>query len=109
MVAEKTFEVVYIQTEEEAVLCRYQIGKSGITVTNTVNEEVALFIKWENVQAWWNSKSKTELVVNEKLEKAGEGGENGAKTERRRSESTSSSASRCPNWSTAWQTVCLPF
>lgn len=83
MVAEKTFEVVYIQTEEEAVLCRYQIGKSGITVTNTVNEEVALFIKWENVQAWWNSKSKTELVVNEKLEKAGEGGgENGAKTER---------------------------
>ena len=83
MVAEKTFEVVYIQTEEEAVLCRYQIGKSGITVTNTVNEEVALFSKWENVQAWWNSKSKTELVVNEKLEKAGEGGgENGAKTER---------------------------
>ena len=79
MVAEKTFEVVYVQSAEQAVLCRYQIGKSGITVTNTVNEEVALFLKWESVQAWWNAKAKGELVVSEKAEKpAAETGENGS-------------------------------
>ncbi|QDZ21439.1 hypothetical protein A3770_05p39570 [Chloropicon primus] len=81
MVAEQTFEVVYVQTAENAVLCRYQVGKSGITVTNTVNEEVALFVKWESVKAWWHAKSKGELVVNEKLEKASsEGDENNGTT-----------------------------
>ena len=68
MVVEKTFEVVFVQTAEQAVLCRYQIGKSGITVTNTLNEEVALFVRWENVQAWWHAKAKGELNVNEKVE-----------------------------------------
>ena len=70
MVVEKTFEVVFVQTAEQAVLCRYQIGKSGITVTNTLNEEVALFVRWENVQAWWHAKAKGELNVNEKVERS---------------------------------------
>ena len=67
MVAEKVFEVVYLQTEDTSTLCRYQLGQSGITVTNTVNEDLVLFLKWECVQAWWQANGQ--LFVNEKLEK----------------------------------------
>ena len=65
MVAEKVYEVVYVQTEEATTLCRFQIGDSGITVTNTVNEEIVLFLKWESVKAWWNASGT--LMVNEKI------------------------------------------
>lgn len=61
---ETVFEVAYLQAEEQTTLCRFQIGDTGLTVTSTANEEVVLYIKWENVKAWWNAKAT--LTVTEK-------------------------------------------
>ena len=60
----KEFDVVYVESDESSVLCRFKIVDTGITVTRLSSEEVVLLLKWEAIEAWWETTDG--LVLSEK-------------------------------------------